>query len=141
MCWYVEFQVRLLNNKDNTVKEIEELISDFRIKVGKKGIDEVTFVKGSIADGYRTTLHCDCDNINEKKSDEFDGIQLLHYPELFEIIIERPAVKNIQAHWYWSKDEPKIKEQKMTITEFIEQNQNFKLSSKFSYRIIKEKYY
>ena len=144
MCWYVEFKVEMLDKRPGAVEKIEKIINGYTIKPTKKGINEVVFVNGSINDGYRTNLHCDCDNVREKKDDKDkkeNKVQLRNYPELFKIIIEQREVKNIQVHWYWSKVEDKNKVKKITISEFIDLNENYDLSSNISYKILREKYF
>ncbi len=141
MCWFVEFKIEMLDKRSEAINRIEKIIEDFKILPGRRSKHKVPFVKGSISDGYRTALHCDCANIKIKKDNEGKGIQLLHYPELFKIIMDQPEVKNINGHWHWTDDEPIAKEKKLTINEFLEHNSTFELRSEISYKILKEKYY
>ena len=141
MCWFAEFKIEMLDKKSEAVKRVENIIEDFKVLPARRAKHKVAFVKGSISDGYMTALHCDCSNVKVKKGAQEKAIQLLHYPELFKIIMDQPEVKNIKGHWHWTDDEPNVQEQKLTINEFLEQNSNFELSSEISYKILKEKYY
>jgi hypothetical protein len=147
MCWYVEFKIEMLDKRSEAIERIEKIIEDFKILPGRRSRHKVPFVKGSISDGYMTALHCDCSNVKVKKAKKVKkgtqekAIQLLHYPELFKIIMDQPEVKNIKGHWLWTDDELNVDEKKLTINQFLELNSNFELGSGRSYKILKEKYY
>jgi hypothetical protein len=141
MCWYIEFNVMMSSKQNDPIDNVEKIIEGFKIKPERRSLREVTLVKGSIAEGYRTALHCDCDNVKSKKDSEGERVQLLHYPDLFKIIIEQPRVKNIQVHWYWNKDDEKLKGENISISEFLKQHDAFELRSGISYKILKDKYY
>lgn len=136
MCWYVNFEVSLIDKRGQT--EIEQMILGQEIKSSKKGLDMVRLVTGSMGQGFRTALHCDCDNI--LTDEETKKQRLLHYPELFERIIQEDKVKNIRVWWFWGKDEKERKEKKLTIREFLAMNDNYELNDEFNYRILKERY-
>jgi hypothetical protein len=138
MCWYVEFSVRMAKDLEEKITNVETVISGFSVLPGKKAMREVQFVKGSVADGYRTALHCDCDYV---KGQEGDNQKILNYPELFKLIMEQPGVKNIKVHWYWSDDEDKAVEENISISEFLKKNDESKLRSKTAYKILKDSYY
>ena len=141
MCWYVEFKVVMNNKQNENIENIEKIIEDFKIKPKRHSLREVTLVKGSIAEGYRTALHCDCDNVKSKKDKDGERVQLLHYPKLFKNIIEQSGVKNIQVHWYWSKEHINLKNENISISEFLKQHNAFELRSGVLYKILKDKYY
>lgn len=141
MCWYVEFKVVMMGNQIEQIENVEKVIEDFKVKPDRRAIRDVTFVKGSVSNGYRTALHCDCDNVKSKKEENSEKVKLLYYPELFNNIMDQPGVKNIQMHMYWSEDKPKSKDVKITINEFLKQNNEFGLRANVSYKILKEKYY
>ena len=136
MCWYVKFEVSLIDKRGR--KDIEDQILGFKAKVCKKGLDKVNLIKGSMDEGFMTALHCDCDNIVTDKDTE--GQRLLHYPALFEQIIQDPKVKNIRVWWTWGNDEPKGKEEKVKISEFLDMNEKTNLRPHVIYRILKENY-
>jgi len=84
MCWYIEFSIEMMGKSNEAVNKVEELINGFKVKVGKRGLKKSQFVKGTIAVGFRTALHCDCDNvkIEKEKQKGGSGFQLLYYPDL-----------------------------------------------------------
>ena len=141
MCWYVEFSVDMSGNSPQHVENVERAISGFKINAGRRTPHEVQLTKGSVEDGYHTSQHCDCDHVRVPEKDRGVGHSLTQYPELFQQLLDLPGVKKIRVHWYWSKDEPKEKEEKLTISEFFERNNASKLSSLVEYKILKEKYY
>lgn len=136
MCWYVNFNVSLIDRRATI--EIEQLVLSYQVKPTKKGIEKVDLVQGTIDRGFRTALHCDCDNIiiDEKTNSQ----KLLHYPELFEEVIRQPKVSSIKVWWAWQKDEVQRKDLKVTITEFLAMNNNLELSRDFNYKILKDSY-
>jgi hypothetical protein len=141
MCWHVEFSVEMIDGRTENVEKLERVITDYKIKPDKKSLEEVQFVKGSVVDGYCTALHCDCDFVHGPRKDEGVGSRLLHYPKLFQMIMGQPGVRNLKVRWYWQDDEPKEREEKITIAEFLTRNDASELSSEIEYRILRESYY
>ena len=107
----------------------------------RRSLENVQFVRGTVADGFHTTHHCDCGFVNEHRAPERDGHSLDHYPDLFKTILMLPEVKNIKVAWYWSEETPKETEEKITISEFLRKNEAAELSSLVKYKIIKESYF
>jgi hypothetical protein len=135
------FKIGMMGKQIEHIENVEKIIESFKVKPERRSVREVTFVKGSIANGYRTAFHCDCDHVKTKKNKDGMGVQLLHYPDLFMIIIEHQRVRNIQVHLYWGEEKENLKDEKITISEFLRQNNAFELSADVSYKILKEKYY
>jgi len=141
MCWFVEFFVEMMDARPDTVKRIENKINGYRIPNERRPLEKVQFVRGTVADGFHTALHCDCGFVNEHNAPEWDRHSLDHYPDLFKTILMQPGVKNIKVAWYWSEEKPKEIEEKLTISEFLRKNEARDLSSLVKYKIIKEKYF